>query len=345
MNQGTAPTHHRVVITHRGGPDALSVIEEPLPVPAVGEVRVQTLAAGVSAHDLMVRRGWFPGFPKPPFTPGVDVVGVVDAIGQGVSSVTVGERVAALLVAEGGYAESVLVPADAAVAVPDGVDPAEAACVVANYLTAYAMLHRGAEVRAGERVLIHGGAGGVGSALVELGRLAELEMYATASERNHDLVRSLGATPIDYRGEDFVERVRAMTGDGVDVVFDPIGGARQLWRSYRALRRGGRLIWFGVAASSRSGLGVIPASLLTRLALSLLPDGKKAPMPPNSAKPLDWYRRTLELLLGDLADGAIHPIVAARIPLTDAAAAHELLERGGHAGKVVLLTPAGEAAP
>ena len=321
------------------------MIEEPVPVPAAGEVRVKTLAAGVSAHDLMVRRGWFPGFPRPPFTPGVDVVGVVDAVGPGVSNVEAGHTIAALLEAEGGYAESVLVPAGAAVPVPEGVEPAEAVCVVANYLTAYAMLHRGAEVRVGERVLIHGGAGGVGSALIELGGLAGLDMYATASRRNHDLVRSLGATPIDYRSEDFVDRIRALTGVGVDVVFDPIGGARQLWRSYRALRRGGRLIWFGVAASSRSGLRVIPASLLTRLALSLLRDGKRAPMPPSAAKPEDWYRRTLEQLLAYLADGAIHPVVADRIPLADAAAAHEMLERGGHAGKVVLVTAAGEVTP
>ncbi len=328
---------HRVVITKHGGPEVLRVVEEDLPRPAAGEVRVRTLAAGVSAHDLMVRRGGFPGFPKPPFTPGVDIVGVVDELGPGVPALEIGETVAALLTAEGGYADSVCLPADAAVPVPNGVDPAEAVCVVANYLTAYAMLHRGAEVKSGERVLVHGAAGGVGSALLELGGLAGLELYGTASAGNHELVRSLGAIPIDYRNEDFVARIRTLTGDGVDAVFDPIGGGRQLWRSYRALRKGGRLIWFGVAATSRSGMRVIPSSLIARLGLSLIPDGKRAPMPPNASEPIDWYRQTLASLLDYLASGKIHPVIAARIPLLEAVEAHELLERGGHAGKAVLI--------
>jgi NADPH:quinone reductase-like Zn-dependent oxidoreductase len=263
---------------------------------------------------------------------------VVDELGEDVTAIAIGQTVAALLSAEGGYAEALCIPAEDAVVVPVGVDPAEAVCVVANYLTAYAMLHRGAEVQSGERALVHGAAGGVGSALIELGALAGLDMFGTASAHNHGFVRSLGATPIDYRTQDFVEVIRRLTGGGVDVVFDPIGGAGQLWRSYRALRSGGRLIWFGVAASARAGIGVIPSSLLTRLALSMVPDGKKAPMPPNAAKPKEWYRDTLATLLDYLAAGKIQPTVAARIPLIEAARAHELLERGRYAGKVVLVT-------
>jgi NADPH:quinone reductase-like Zn-dependent oxidoreductase len=353
----TEDKYRRVVISRHGGPEVLEVVDEDLPTPAAGQIRVRTLASGVSAHDVMLRSAGFPGFPKPPFTPGVDVVGVVDAIGDGVSTVEMGQTVAALLPAEGGYAEAVCVPAEDAVAVPEGVDPAEAVCVpaedavavsegvdpaeavcvVANYITAYAMLHRGAEVRSRELVLVHGAAGGVGSALLDLGRLAGLEMYGTASQRNHELVKSFGATPMDYRNEDFVERIRELTGDGVDVVFDQIGGARQLWRSYRALRKGGRLIWFGVAATSRSGMSVIPASLVTRFLLSLIPDGKRAPMPPDSGKPKNLYRETLAMLLDHLAAGKIEPVIAARIPLVEAVRAHELLERGSYAGKVVLI--------
>jgi NADPH:quinone reductase-like Zn-dependent oxidoreductase len=329
--------YRRVVITRHGGPEVLEVVDDDLPAPPAGQIRVRTLASGVSAHDVMLRSAGFPGFPKPPFTPGVDVVGVADAIGDGVSTIEMGQTVAALLPAEGGYAEAVCVPAEDAVAVPEGVDPAEAVCVVANYITAYAMLHRGAEVRSRELVLVHGAAGGVGSALLDLGRLAGLEMYGTASQRNHELVKSFGATPMDYRNEDFVERVRELTGDGVDVVFDQIGGARQLWRSYRALRKGGRLIWFGVAATSRSGMSVIPASLVTRFLLSLIPDGKRAPMPPDSGKPKNLYRETLAMLLDHLAAGKIEPVIAARIPLVEAVRAHELLERGSYAGKVVLI--------
>lgn len=319
----------------------MQIVEEPMPHPAPDQVRVKTLAAGVSAHDLMLRSRWFPGFPRVPFTPGVDIVGIVDELGENVTSLVPGQTVAALLPSEGGYSEMVCVPATCAVPVPDGVDAVEAVCVVANYLTAYSMMHRAGEVMSGDRVLIHGAAGGVGSALLELGRLAGLEMYGTASAHNHELVRSLGATPIDYRNEDFVERIRALTGDGVDVVFDPIGGAHQLWRSYRTLRKGGRMVWFGVAATARSGVGVIPASLLARLILALWPDGRKAPMPPDSSKPQQWYTETLAHLLDHLAAGKLEPVIAAQFPLLDAAAAHELLESKRHAGKVVLVAETG----
>ncbi|HZD18256.1 MAG TPA: zinc-binding dehydrogenase [Actinomycetota bacterium] len=337
--------NHRIVVRRHGGPDVLQMVEEDVPEPRPHEVRVKTMAAGVSAMDLMVRSHRFLGFPRVPFTPGVDVVGVVDALGSGVSTVEPGQTVAALLGTEGGYAEHVCLPVDRAVPVPSGVDPARAVCVVANYLTASAMLHRAAEVRSGNRVLVQGAAGGVGTALLELGTLAGLEMYGTASTHNHELVAALGATPIDYRTEDVVERVRELTGgDGVDATFDPIGGARQLWRSYRTLRKGGRLVWFGVAAASRLGVKVIPLSLLARLVFSLIPDGKKAPMPPDAADPNAWYRRTLAELLELLEGGKIEPVVADRLPLADAARAHALLERGGHAGKVVLIVPNGTGA-
>jgi NADPH2:quinone reductase len=126
----------------------------------------------------------------------------------------------------------------------------------------------------------------------------------------------------------------------VDVVFDPIGGARQLWRSYRALRKGGRLMWFGVAATKKQGLGVIPLTLLMRTLLALIPDGKQAPLTPDLSKENAWYRATLAELLDLLAAGKIRPVVAARVPLLEAARAHELLERGGYSGKVVLVTGA-----
>ena len=330
--------HQRVVVAQRGGPEVLRVVQEPLPEPGAGEVRVEVLAAGISGFDLMLRRFRFPGFPKVPFTPGVDVVGLADKTGEGVSTVESGQFVAALLGTQGGYAEYVCVPAEAVVPVPSDLDPVEVACVVANYLTAYSMMHRAAGVKSGDRVLVHGAAGGVGTALLQLGSLSDLEMYGTASAHNLELVSSLGATPIDYRSEDFVERIRALTGDGVDVVFDPIGGGRQLRRSYQALRKGGRLVWFGVAATSRSGLRVIPATLATRTLLALIPDGKKAPLPQDVDKPNDWYRSSLTTLLDYLATGKIKPIVAARIPLTEAARAHALLEGGGVGGKVVLVT-------
>ncbi len=255
--------HHRVVVTRHGGPDVLQVVEEDLPEPGAGEVRVKVLAAGISAYDLMYRRsGKLPGTPRVPFTLGEDIVGVVDKLGEGVSTVEPGQMVAGATWAVGvggGYVEFICLPVSELVHVPSNVDPAEAVCLVVNYLTAYTAMHRTANVQSGERILVQGAAGGTGTALLELGKLAGPEMYGTASKYNHELVSALGATPIDYRTEDFVERIRSLTGDGVDVVFDPVGGARQLWRSYRVLRKGGRLVWFGVAATKKGGCWSFPS--------------------------------------------------------------------------------------
>lgn len=334
--------NHRVIVTQHGGPDVLQMVEEDLPEPLSGEVRVKVLAAGVSAYDLMFRQsGLLPGTPRPPFTLGEDIVGMVDKLGEGVTAVQPGQMVAAPTFSHGlggGYAEFVCLPASELVPVPAGVDPAEAVCLVVNYLTAHMIMHRTAGVRSGERILVHGAAGGVGTALLELGKLAGLEMYGTASRHNHELVSKLEATPIDYRTKNFVERIRTLTGDGVDVVFDPVGGARQLWRSYRALRKGGRLMWFGVAATKKSGMRVIPFTLLTVLLLKLIPDGKQVPLAPDLGKDNAWVRETLAELLDLLAAGKIKPVVAARIPLAEAAHAHELIERGEYAGKVVLVS-------
>lgn len=334
--------NRRIVVTRLGGPDVLEVVEEDLPNPGPDQVRVKTLAAGVSAYDLMIRSVSLPGNPQVPFTPGEDVVGVVDELGEDVSTVEIGQRVAAWTFGRSGtYAQFVCVPADAAVPVPSSLDSAEAVALVVNYLTARLYLHRTARVRRGERILVHGAAGGLGTALLELGRQAGLEAYGTASSYNHDVVSSLGATPIDYRAVDFVERIQELTGDGVDVVFDPIGGVRQLRRSYRALRRGGRLVPLGSVATATAGRRVVPLSLLTILLLKLIPDGRRVPLTPNMMKfphtHLSWYRESLAELLEWAAAGTIKPLVAERFPLMEAARAHEQLERGGHAGKVVLM--------
>jgi NADPH:quinone reductase-like Zn-dependent oxidoreductase len=330
--------NHRIVVARRGGPEVLQVVEEDLPEPGAGEVRVRVAAAGVSAYDVMVRSRVFPKFPRVPFTPGEDIVGVVDKLGAGVATLETGQRVAAWTMGRGGgYTEYICVPAAEAVAVPAGLDPTEAVAVVVNYLTAHRALHETARVHSGERILVHGAAGGVGTALLQLGKLAGLEMYGTASARKHEVVAALGATPIDYRTEDFVERIGALTDDGVDAVFDIIGGGRQLWRSYRTLRKGGRLVLLGMVAGAQA----IPLSLATVGLLKLLPDGKRVPLsggmeefPKNNA----GYRETLVDLLDYAAAGKTRPIVGAHIPLVQVARAHELVERGGPAGKVVLIT-------
>ena len=178
--------------------------------------------------------------------------------------------------------------------------------------------------------------------MLELGSLAGLEMYGTASKHNHEFVSSLGATPIDYRDEDSVERIHDLTGDGVDIVTDTVGGAKQLWRSYQALRDGGRLVWLGSAATNKKGLIVGPGSFAVIFALRLLPNEKSVPKAPELGPYAEshpgWYRETLTELLDLAVAGKLSPVVAERIPLTEARRAHETLERSGHAGKVVLVT-------
>jgi NADPH2:quinone reductase len=336
--------NHRVVVAKRGGPDVMRVVTEDLPEPGPGEVRVKTLAAGVSSYDVMLRGHWFPGV-KPPYTPGEDVVGLVDKLGEGVSHLEPGQRVALWTFGDaGGYAESICTPADRAVPVPEGLDSAEAVALVVNYLTASLALHQMAHVEPGQRMLAHGAAGGVGSALVQLGVEAGLEVYGTASEYNHALVETLGAVPIDYRTYDFVERILELTGDGVDVVFDVIGGGRQLWRSSRALRKGGRLVMLGMASAAKAGFRKIPGSMAVVGLVKLLPNGKTAPLGPGMEKypeeNMDWYRRSLAEFFDLACAGKIRPLIAERFPLSEASAAHEFLERGGYAGKVVLTTAA-----
>ena len=338
------PQNRRVVVMERGEPDVLQIRQEDLPEPGAGEIRVRTFVAGVSSYDVMLRGHWFPG-QKPPYTPGEDVVGVVDKVGDGVSSVEVGQRVALWTFGDaGGYAEYVCTPADRAVPVPDGLDSVDAVALVVNYLTASVAMHQTAQVQDGERILAHGAAGGVGSALVQLGVRAGLDVYGTASDYNHELVRSLGATPIDYRREDFVAQIRDLTGDGVDVVFDVIGGGRQLWRSSKALRKGGRLIMLGMASAVKGGMKKIPGSMAVVGLVKLLPNGKTAPLGPGMekypAENMDWYRKTLAEFFDMAVGDELRPVIAETFPLLEAAGAHEFIERGGYAGKVVLTTDA-----
>jgi NADPH2:quinone reductase len=233
----------RVIVDQFGGPEVLRVVEDAEPRPGPGEARIRVLAAGVSLTDAQLRAGTYLGVPRPPFTPGYELVGVVDELGPACSRLHVGDRVAALT-AYGGYAEYVCVPEAEAVEVPEELDPAEVVGLVLTYTTAYQMLHRSAHMQTGESVMVHGAAGRVGVAVLELGALAGLRLYGTCSARDRAAVERLGAVSIDYRTEDFLARIRQLTGDGVDVVLDGIGGATSI-RSFRALRPGGRLVVYG----------------------------------------------------------------------------------------------------
>ena len=342
--------HRRIIVTHYGGPDTLQVVEEECPEPLPGEVRVRVLAAGVSLPDLMMREGIHPETPPLPFTPGWDLVGVVDQLGDGVSGVEPGQIAAALPIS-GAYAEFVCLPQRELVPVPSGLDPAEAVSLILNYITAYQMLHRSAKVRPGQRVLIHGAAGGVGSALLQLGRLAGLELYGTCSARGAPAVSDLSAIPIDYQQQDFVKEIYRLTGDGVDVVFDSIGGTH-IWRSREALRPGGRVVAYGLTGSLRGGRLASGRSggrhrfraiaiFGLYIAGGLLLPGRKRVVPYS----IQWFKRLkpavfrqdLITLFDLLQQQKIKPLIARRFPLAEARQAHELLGGGGVTGKIVLV--------
>src|SRR4051795_2153334 len=188
----------RVVVDHFGGPAVLTVIEDEVPRPGRGEVRVRVLAAGVSYTDAMLRAGSYLGVPKPPFTPGYELVGVVEDLGPGCSRLRVGDRIGTLTV-WGADAERVCVLEANAVAVPEDLDPAEVMSLVFTHMTAYQLLHRTAAVKRGETVLVHGAAGRVGMAVLELGAVAGVHMYGTCSARDFAAVERLGCVAIDYR--------------------------------------------------------------------------------------------------------------------------------------------------
>jgi NADPH:quinone reductase-like Zn-dependent oxidoreductase len=342
--------HTRIIVTHYGGPDALRVLEEECPEPKDGEVRVRVLAAGVSLPDLMMREGIHPETPRVPFTPGWDLVGLVDRLGDRVSGIEPGQIVAALPIS-GAYAEFVCLPQRELVPVPSGLDAAETVSLVLNYVTAYQMLHRSAKVRRGQRVLIHGAGGGVGSALLQLGRLAGLEMYGTCSSGQAPAVSDLGGIPIDYQHQDFVTEIHRFTGEGVDAVFESIGGTH-IWRSRKALLRGGTVVAYGLTGSLRGGrlasgrsggrhrFRAILIFGLYIVAGLVLPGRRRViPYSIQTLKRLRpaLFQQDLLALLDLLRQKKIKPLIAQRFPLAEARHAHELLGTGGLKGKIVLV--------
>ncbi|OQP57321.1 alcohol dehydrogenase [Niastella vici] len=343
-------TYKHIVVSHYGGPDELHVVEEAYPEPKKGEVRVRVQAAGVSLPDVMMREGIHPETPRLPFTPGWDIVGVVDKVGDGVSGIEPGQQVAALPIF-GAYTEVICLPQHLLVPVPQGLDPAEAVSLVLNYITAYQMLHRSARIKPGQRALIHGAAGGVGTALLQLGRLAGVELYGTCSSRDMSFVSNLGATPIDYEHQDFVKEIQRFTGNGVDAVFESIGGAHT-WLSRKALRPGGKVVAFGLTGSLRGGRTTLGGEgrrhryraisiFLWYIFLSRILPGRKRVVPYSiqwlmRLKPA-YFRQDLITLFELLQQKKIRPFIAQRFPLSEAKQAHELLGKGGVTGKIVLV--------
>ena len=334
--------YRRIIVNRKR---QLELVEEDLPNPRPGEVRLKMLAAGVSYPDVMMREGVHPEARRPPFTPGWDVVGTVDVLGEGVEAVPLGATVAAMPIV-GGYAEYLCLPATELVRVPPELDPAEAVCLILNYVTAYQMLHRSAQAKLGESALIHSAAGGVGTALLQLARLHGMETYGTASTGKLRTIESLGGHAIDYKRSDFLEHIRSSARGGVDIVFDGIGGWN-LVRSWRALTTGGRLVAYGLLSSFASGKRDLKRLLSSATGwaaaytLSVLARRKRLLVYSiqmlKRRKP-DWFRQDLTTLFDLLGRGQLKPVIDRRLPLEQAALSHELLGKGDTVGKIVLVS-------
>jgi NADPH2:quinone reductase len=328
-------TYRAVMLTRPGGPEALQIVELPLEPPGAGQLRVRIRAAGVGATDLIVLAGKYRFAPKIPLVPGYEAAGVVDAIGPGVDGFKVGQRVAALTV-YGAFSEVLVRDAGEFLPIPDGVSDRDAAAVILNYITAWQMIHRFAKVEPGRTALVTGASGGVGTAALQLLRLAQVKTYGAASASKHATVRSLGATPIDYRAGPVDRLTRALEPAGVDYAFDAIGGA-SIGSCIGALRPGGTLVAFGFMGAPTMAAQL---AMFANIFIGARLRGRRGQfygitrLYRKDPQPL---REDLPKIFSLLEDKKIDPLVNRTFPLLDARKALEVLAGGSVEGKIVLI--------
>ena len=327
----------------KGPAGVLTPLERRLPAPAAGEVRVAIEAAGVAYADIVMRQGLYSGYPLP-VTPGYDFVGRIEAIGQAVTGLAVGQRVAGVTIA-GSYATRRNVDARWIVPAPENAHPAKIVAATLNGVTAWQMLHRVASVSTDDWILVHGAAGGVGSLLLDMARLAGVRAIGAASANKRATVVARGAEPVDYRSEDVAERARAISHGGVVAAFDHIGGSHFKKVSMPALRSGGVGVLYGGYDATRGGK-VRPLAIADLLMNTWFSSyrlfgrsqgvvGYSAPIWRNER--LSAYRSDLERVLALVGNGKLDPLIGATYPLAQAAKAHYALESRSVAGKVVLV--------
>jgi NADPH:quinone reductase-like Zn-dependent oxidoreductase len=339
-----------VVIPSYGPPEVLEVRELPDPSVGPGEVRIAVRAAGINFADTMARVGLYPDAPKLPCVVGYEVAGEVESVGEGVDGHKLGDRVVAGT-RFNGHAELVTVPADQVLPLPKKLSFEEGAAFPVNYGTAYAALVIMGGLKAGERVLIHAAAGGVGISATQIAKGIGAEIFGTASPSKHDAIREQGVDhPIDYRNLDFEEEIRRITGgEGIDVAMDALGPT-SFRKDYRLLRSGGRLIMFGASElQTGSGKRNLPTALraMARMPVATMPWWKSVGvMNENKGvfglNMLSWWDRegsldrVTEPLMAGLEKGDLKPIVAEAFPFDRAADAHRFIEERRNVGKVVL---------
>ncbi len=322
-----------IVTTGAGGPEVLALAEVPAPVPGPGEVLIDVIAAGINRADVQQRRGFYPPPPGASNILGLEVSGRIASFGPNVTRpFSLGEKVVALLTG-GGYAAQVVVPAGQVLALPDGIDVISAAALPEVAATVHSNLFMTAQLQAGETVLIHGGAGGVGAMAIQLAKAAGARVIATAGsdEKAAMLTGYLGVDlAVNYRTEDFVERVKSFTeGHGADVILDVVG-AKYLARNVDALATYGRLVVIGLQGGATAELNL--GALLTKRA-AIIGTTLRARSVEEKSAIMDEVRAHVWPLV---SSGAVKPMVDKTFPLAQVAAAHEYLDSGSHVGKVLL---------
>ena len=317
-----------VVVPEPGGPEAMHVADVPDPEPGEGEVVLDVVATAVNRADTLQRQGFYPPPPGASEILGLECSGRVSALGAGVEGFTVGDEVCALL-AGGGYAEKVAVPAGQVMPVPPGVDLEDAGAVPEAACTVWSNVFMVAHLREGERLLVHGGAGGIGNLAIQLGKAIGAEVFTTAgSPEKLDLCRELGADrAISYRDEDFVEVLEE--AGAADVILDNMG-AKYLPRNVDALATQGRLVVIGMQGGTKGELDL--GKLLRKRGAVIATALRSRPVPEKAA----ICQAVVEHVWPLYAEKGIRTLVHERIPLEEAARAHKLMDEGSHSGKILL---------
>jgi NADPH2:quinone reductase len=329
--------YNAILLTKTGSPNVLQPVQYEVREPRADELCIKIHYCGLGYTDVIMRYGNYPYAPKMPFVPGYEIIGTVESVGANVHRFQVGQRVAALTVT-GGYAEYIWLREDDLVAVPDGIDDQTAVSLILNYVTAYQMLHREANVKAGESILITGAAGGVGTALMELGRVAGVKIFGSASKAKHAHVEQFGGTPIDYTTHNVADVVRA--AGGVDAAFDGIGGShvRMCWH---ALKPQGRLVLYGFTGAVRNGKSELMPLVQGMMAFGLY----KALHPSRVSfygitrlyrKNRQPFKEDIQKLFALAEQGVVKPIVTRVFALSEVRTAHEILEAGKATGKMLI---------
>ncbi|MEU1401674.1 NAD(P)H-quinone oxidoreductase [Streptomyces sp. NPDC005728] len=325
---------HAITIPEPGGPEALVWDEVPDPTPGEGEVLVEVVASAVNRADVLQRQGFYNPPPGASPYPGLECSGRIAALGPGVSGWAVGDEVCALL-AGGGYAEKVVVPAGQLLPVPDGVDLKQAAALPEVVCTVWSNVFMVAHLRPGETLLVHGGSSGIGTMAIQLGKAVGARVAVTAGTKEKlDHCADLGADVlINYREQDFVAEIKQATdGAGADVILDNMG-AKYLDRNVQALAVNGRLAIIGMQGGIKGELNI--GTLLNKRAAISATSLRARPLSEKAAIVAAVREHVWPLL----AAGQVRPVVDSELPMPEAAEAHRVLEASGHVGKVLLVAP------